>query len=248
MSTISIEVVAYNLHSVAAAIRAGADRVELCASPDEGGTTPAYGIIAQARKLCPLDLYVMIRPRGGDFLYSSYEYNAMMQDIGQCQRLSVDGLVFGILLENGSIDIERCKALIEKAKPLKTTCHRAFDMTRDPFQALEDCIAVGFDRILTSGQMQSVEDGSELIAKLIRQADGRIKIMPGSGINDKNATRIIEATGAKEVHLSAGTFINSGMIYLNQEIQSMGNATASEYKIRSVNEEMIRNIRESLKK
>jgi len=248
MSTISIEVVAYNLHSVIAAIRAGADRIELCASPDEGGTTPSYGIIAQARKLCPLDLYVMIRPRGGDFLYSGYEFNAMMQDIGQCQRLSVDGLVFGILKQDGSLDVERCKSLIEKAKPLKTTCHRAFDMTRDPFEALEDCIAAGFDRILTSGHKQKAIEGAELISNLIKQAAGRIKIMPGSGINDNNATHIITITGANEIHLSAGTFVNSEMKYMNQEIQSMGNTPGSEYQIKSVNEAMIRNIRAGLKK
>ena len=247
-SSVLIEIVAYNLRSVSAAAGAGADRIELCASPDEGGTTPSYGTIAQARKLCPLDLYVMIRPRGGDFLYSTYEFNAMLQDIAQCQRAAVDGIVFGILTKDGDIDVDRCKELIRKARPLKVTCHRAFDMTNDPFKALEDCIEAGFDRILTSGQKQKAIDGTELIHKLIEQAGGKIEIMPGSGINDTNVLKILEETGANEIHLSASTFENSKMEFQNPDIQSMGNRVSSEYEHRCVNEELINKIRNLLKK
>lgn len=136
----TIEVVVYTIESAIRAQEGGADRIELCANPSEGGTTPSYGTIELVRQNISMDLYVMIRPRGGDFCYSRYEFHSMKRDISQCQKLSVDGFVFGILTTDGTLDIKRCKELIDKIRPLKVTCHRAFDMTRDPFEALEDCI------------------------------------------------------------------------------------------------------------
>lgn len=248
MSDISIEIAAYNIQSVQVAVNAGADRIELCFSPEEGGVTPSYGFIEQARKLCPMDLFVMLRPRGGDFLYSVYEFNAMKRDLAQCQRLSVDGVVLGILTVDGSIDKSRCKELIDMARPLKVTCHRAFDMCRDPFEALDDCIEIGFDRILTSGCKSKAIEGIELIAQLIERASGRISIMPGSGINDTNVLELIRKTAATEVHLSATTYSDSKMQYRNNDIRAMGNKGQSDYELRTVDADMIRRMRDQLKK
>src|SRR5690349_2156154 len=165
-----VEIVVYNIDSAMKAQAGGADRIELCENPGEGGTTPSYGTIELVRQNVSLDVFVMIRPRGGDFHYSSYEFHAMKRDISMCQKLSVDGIVLGILNSDGTIDKKRCKELIDKARPLKVTCHRAFDMTVDPFAALEDCIEVGFDRILTSGQRNTALEGVNLIAELNKRA------------------------------------------------------------------------------
>lgn len=238
-----IEVVVYNIESALRAQEGGADRIELCDNPAEGGTTPSAGIIELVRQQMSMDLFVMVRPRGGDFLYSSYEYHAMKRDIAQCQKLSADGVVFGILNANGTIDKKRCKTLIEQARPLKVTCHRAFDMTRDPLEALEDCIEVGFDRILTSGGKTKAELGIELIAQLQKTAASRIAIMAGSGVNENNAADIVSRTGVKEIHLSATTFRNSAMEYINSNIAAMGSNTGSEFKVRTTDAEKIRLIR-----
>src|SRR3990170_219224 len=166
-----IEIVVYNIASALKAQEGGADRIELCDNPGEGGTTPSYGTIELVRQNVSMDVFVMIRPRGGDFCYSSYEFHSMKRDISQCQKLSVDGIVLGILNPDGTLDKKRCKELIDKARPLKVTCHRAFDMARDPYQTLEDCIEAGFDRILTSGQQPQAVKGVDLLRELIKRAD-----------------------------------------------------------------------------
>src|SRR5688500_387133 len=201
-----IEIVVYNIESALRAQEGGADRIEPCDNPGEGGTTPSYGTIELVRQNVSMDVYVMIRPRGGDFLYSSYEFHSMKRDISQCQKLSVDGVVFGILNADGTIDKKRCKELIAQARPLKVTCHRAFDMTRDPFEALEDCIEAGFDRILTAGQQAVAGRGVSLIGELTTRAAGRIAIMPGSGVNENTVQDIVTKSGASEIHFSATTF------------------------------------------
>lgn len=244
MSKIKIEIVVYNIESALRAQEGEADRIELCDNPGEGGTTPSYGIIESVRQNVSMDVFVMIRPRGGDFHYSNYEFHAMKRDISQCQKLSVDGVVFGILTPEGTIDKKRCKELIEKARPLKVTCHRAFDMTRDPFEALEDCIEVGFDRILTSGQQTQALQGATLIGELIKQANGRIAIMPGSGVNENTVTEIIEKSGATEIHFSATTFRESAMQYKNLTIATMGSEEGSEFKLRSVDPQRVRKMRQ----
>ncbi len=158
----TLEIVVYNIESALKAQEGRADRIELCDNPGEGGTTPSYGTIENVRQNVNLDVFVMIRPRGGDFHYSNYEFHSMKRRSMPVPE-SVDGVVFGILNENGTIDKKtRCKELIARARPLKVTCHRAFDMTYDPFEALEDCIEVGFDRILTSGQQTQAVKGVDL--------------------------------------------------------------------------------------
>ncbi len=242
----TIEIVVYNIVSAIRAQEGGADRIELCDNPGEGGTTPSFGTIEVVRQQVSMDLYVMIRPRGGDFLYSTYEYHAMKRDIMQCQKLSADGVVFGILNADGTIDKKRCKELIDKARPLKVTCHRAFDMTRDPFEALEDCIEVGFDRILTSGHQAIAPDGAALIAELVKRADGRIAIMAGSGVNFENVTDLVKQAGVNEIHFSAVAYADSEMHYQNPQIAGMGSAGGTEYKLRTADPEVIRKIRSIL--
>jgi copper homeostasis protein len=238
-----IEIVVYNIESALRAQEGGADRIELCDNPAEGGTTPSFGTIEVVRANVSLDVYVMIRPRGGDFHYSSYEFHTMKRDMWQCQKSSVDGVVFGILNTDGRIDKKRCKELIDRARPLKVTCHRAFDMTRDPFEALEDCIDVGFDRILTAGQQAQAVKGAALIGELIKKSNGRIAIMPGSGVNEDTVSEIVTKSGAGEIHFSATTFRPSEMNYKNVQISGMGSDEGSEFKVRTVDPERIRKIR-----
>ena len=238
-----IEIVVYNIDSAFKAQEGGADRVELCDSPGDGGTTPSYGIIELVRANLSIDVFVMIRPRGGDFHYNSFEFHSMKRDILQCQKLSVDGIVLGILNADGTIDKKRCKELIDKARPLKITCHRAFDMTRDPFEALEDCIEAGFDRILTSGQQPQALKGAALIGELIKKANGRIAIMPGSGVNEETVSEIVATSGANEIHFSAMAFRDSAMKFRNQQIAGMGSEEGAEFKLRTVDPERVRRIR-----
>jgi copper homeostasis protein len=239
----TVEIVAYNIESARRAQEGGADRIELCDSPGDGGTTPSYGTIELVRQNISIDVFVMIRPRGGDFHYDNYEFHAMKRDISQCQKLSVDGIVLGIVTPEGRIDKKRCKELIDKARPLKVTCHRAFDMTRDPFEALEDCIEAGFDRILTSGQQAQAVKGADLIGELIRKAAGRIAIMPGSGVNENTVQEVVSKSGAKEIHFSAVALRESAMTFRNQNIAGMGSDEGSEFKLRTVDAERVRKIR-----
>ena len=238
-----IEIAVYNIESALRAQEGGADRIELCDSPGEGGTTPSYGTIEVVRNNTNLDVFVMLRPRGGDFCYSNDEFYSMKRDLLQCQKLSVDGFVFGMLNPDGTIDKKRCKELIDKARPLRVTCHRAFDMTRDPFEALEDCIEVGFERILTSGQQAKAELGVGLIAELVKKARERIKIMPGSGVNEDSVQKIVSGTGVSEIHFSALALKDSRMEFRNPAITAMGSDQGSEYKLRTVDPERIRKIR-----
>lgn len=239
----TLEVVVYNIESALKAQEGGADRIELCENPGEGGTTPSYGTIELVRQNLSIDVYVMIRPRGGDFHYSNYEFHAMKRDLSMCQKLSVDGVVFGMLNPDGTINKKRCKELIDKARPLKVTCHRAFDMARDPFEALEDCIEAGFDRILTAGQQPQAIKGADLIAKLIEKAKGRIAIMPGSGVNENTVEEIVKKSGAKEIHFSAVKFRPSAMKFKNSNIPGMGSEEGSEFRLRTVDPGKVRFIR-----
>lgn len=238
------EVVIYNIESALKAQEGGADRIELCDNPAEGGTTPSPGTIEVVRQNVTMDVYVMIRPRGGDFCYSRYEFHAMKRDIFQFQKLGVDGFVFGILSPDGSMDKVRCKELVDKARPLRCTCHRAFDMTRDPFEALDDCIDVGFERILTAGQRSKAIEGVDLIKRLVESAGDRIKIMPGSGVNERTVKEIVFKTGAKEIHFSATSQRESSMVFRNQAIAAMGEEGSTEFSLRTVDVERVRLIRQ----
>lgn len=239
----TVEIVVYNIDSALKAQEGGADRIELCDNPGDGGTTPSFGTIELVRQNLCIDVFVMIRPRGGDFHYSSYEFHAMKRDIYQCQKLSVDGVVLGILNADGTIDKKRCRELIEKARPLKVTCHRAFDMAKDPFQALEDCIEVGFDRILTSGQQPQAIKGAELLGELVKRANGRIVIMAGSGVNENTVEEIVTKSRVKEIHFSAVATKESAMQFRNPQIAGMGSEEGSEFKLRTVDPEKVRKIR-----
>jgi copper homeostasis protein len=214
-----LEVIAFNIASCKAAEQANAFRIELCDNAHDGGTTPSYGFIKAARENLSIQLFPIIRPRGGDFLYSDEEFAIMCSDIKMCKDLGCDGIVFGILKADGTIDKERGSRLREMAYPLEVTFHRAFDRVNDPASALEDLIEMGCNRILTSGLQPAALQGAAVIAALIQQADDRITIMPGSGIRHDNLTELIKKTGAKEYHTSARTSIESAMHYKNTNMQ-----------------------------
>ncbi|MEI6749549.1 MAG: copper homeostasis protein CutC [Bacteroidales bacterium] len=197
-----VEVCVDTLASALSAQGGAASRVELCSALSEGGLTPSAGIIAEARHLLKIDIFVMIRPRAGNFVYSQEEFAAMLQDIKTARQLGADGIVTGILNPDGSLDEARIARLVIAAKPMPVTFHRAFDITPDPFKALEGIIASGCKRILTSGQQITAIEGKEIIHELIQQASGRIIIVPGSGVNEHNVGLLISSTGAVEVHLS----------------------------------------------
>lgn len=213
-----LEVIGFNIESCIIAQEAGADRIELCDNPADGGTTPSYGFIKAARRVLNIDLFPIIRPRGGDFLYSNQEFKLMMDDVKACKALDCDGIVTGILKEDGTIDKQRCSILVALAYPLSVTFHRSFDRTVDPFNALEEIIECGFERILTSGQKPAAIDGIDLIRSLIEKADDRIIIMPGSGVRSGNILSIAENSKAFEFHSSARRTIGSNMKFINKDL------------------------------
>lgn len=223
-----VEVCANGVESCLAAQEGGADRVELCAGIPEGGTTPSYGEIQVARRvLTSTRLHVIIRPRGGDFLYSDLEVERMAADIAVCRELGVDGVVFGCLKADGTLDMDKNRYLMQCSHGMSVTLHRAFDRAADPVQTLEDAIALGFDRILTSGQQPKAIQGVELLAQLHRQAAGRIILMAGSGVTEENIRDIREATGLTEFHFSAREPHPSAMQYVNPNLY-MGRPGANE--------------------
>ncbi|MGI4803602.1 MAG: copper homeostasis protein CutC [Janthinobacterium lividum] len=210
---LKIEICAGSITSALAAQHGGAYRVELCDNLKDGGTTPSYGTLFLARKNIRIKLYPIIRPRGGDFLYSDLEFEVMKADVQQCRNLGCDGVVFGILKADGEIDTKRCLELKEIAGSMGTTFHRAFDRCKNPYQALEEIIKMGFERILTSGTENSAVKGASMISSLIKQAAGRISIMPGAGIRPENLRELIEQTGATEYHSTAKSVSQSEMFF-----------------------------------
>jgi len=197
-----IEIATSDFSTTKSAVEGGADRIELCSNLAEGGTTTSFGTIKQCREAFDVDLYPIIRPRGGDFLYTNEEFDIMLKDINLFKQIGCDGIVIGLLNVDGSIDIERTSRLIEAAYPLGVTFHRAFDRCNNPFEALEQLIEIGCERILTSGQKPSVVDGVDLVAELNKKADGRTIIMPGSGVRKENIKMLAEKTGCVEFHSS----------------------------------------------
>lgn len=219
MEKLKFEVCANGVESCLSAQEGGADRVELCAGIPEGGTTPSYGEIEVARRmLASTRLHVIIRPRGGDFLYTRLELERMVADIGVARRLGADGVVFGCLTADGDIDMEANRLLLKEAQGMSVTFHRAFDRTRQPREALETLVAMGFDRILTSGQQATAEKGIPLLAALHRQAAGRIALMAGCGVNESNIRHIREATGIGEFHFSARVPVRSATTFFNPDV------------------------------
>ncbi|KRE99539.1 copper homeostasis protein CutC [Frateuria sp. Soil773] len=198
-----LEIAANSVASALAAQEGGAGRVELCTALELGGLTPSHAQIALARERLRIPLYVLIRPRAGDFLYDGLEREQMLRDVETCVALGCDGVVLGALDAEGNVDVPGCRALVAAAGPLGVTFHRAFDLSRDPAQALEDLVALGCERVLTSGAQASAMEGAALIRDLVVQAHGRLAVMPGAGVAAQNVAALAVATGASEFHASA---------------------------------------------
>ena len=218
-----LEICCYSVESALIAEKAGAHRVELCDNYLEGGTTPSYASIKQTVQLLNIPVNVIIRPRGGDFLYSDIEYEVIKNDVLVVKKLNANGVVVGFLNEDGSIDTQKIKEIVELASPMEVTFHRAFDMCKDPIIALKQLKDAGVKRILTSGQKDKAINGIELLAKLMTEAGENIIIMPGSGVSESNITELIEKTKAVEYHSSAKTFEKSGMKYFHSNV-NMGDS------------------------
>jgi copper homeostasis protein len=236
---VSVEVCAYSLFSCLAADRAGAQRVELCASPWEGGTTPSAGLVEQALKETSLEIHAMVRPRGGDFVYDETEKQTMLAEAHSLIAQGVHGIVVGALKPNGDLDLEFMQEFRKMAGDRELTCHRAIDVSRDPIQMMEELISLGFNRILTSGGKNKALDGLENIAALVQAAKGRIQIMAGSGVNPVNCLDFVQI-GVNAVHLSARTTRNSEMEYRRPGISMGGVAEISEFEVAYSSEEIIR--------
>ena len=229
-NNIHLEICIDSVRSARAAQEGGASRVELCDNLLVGGTTPSYGMIKQVRQATDIDLHVLIRPRGGNFCYSEGELAVMLEDIRMAKELVADGVVIGILNREGRVNTEVARRLILEARPLRITWHRAFDLAREPAQALEDIIALGCDYLLTSGQQQTAFAGKELIAELVRQAAGRITIMPGGGVREENIAELRRVTGACEFHSSGRQVLASPMQWQRTGLY-MGAWQQSEYEL-----------------
>ena len=197
-----IEIATTDFTTTKSAVEGGADRIELCAALSDGGTTASFGTIKKCREAFNVQLFPIIRTRSGDFFYTDEEFDIMINDVRLCKDLGCEGVVVGLLNKDGSIDIKRTSRLIEMAYPLEVTFHRAFDRSRDPFEALEQLIKIGCNRILTSGQRPSAPQATDLIARLVETADQRIIIMPGSGVRTDNIKELAEKTKAQEFHSS----------------------------------------------
>jgi copper homeostasis protein len=230
-----LEICCFNLPSALLAQKMGAQRIELCADASGGGTTPSLGLIEWARKKVEVPLYPIIRPREGDFLYSEEEFEIMVKDTLQCRRLGCDGVVIGILQKDGTVDRERCIRLVEAAYPMGVTFHRAFDWTSHPFDAMETIVALGCERILTSGQKRDAIEGAGLIAELIARSDHRIIIMPGAGVRGSNITDLANQTHADEFHSSARINMHSDMQFIQPSMtENPGYPMPDEEEIKSM--------------
>ena len=228
--------------SVESAINAasgGASRIELCSNLIIGGTTPDSALVVEIRKHTDIRIHALIRPRFGDFCYSKYEMEIMKSQIKALKEAGVEGVVIGVLDEDGNLNLEAMKELIEAADGLSITLHRAFDMCRDPFKAMEEAIALGVNTILTSGQKQSAWEGRELLADLIQKADGRIDIMAGAGIGAAVIEKLIPETKGTTYHMSGKITLDSKMKYRKEDV-SMGLPSLSEYEIWQTSEDAVR--------
>lgn len=244
MKKITLEICAASVASCIAAQEGGADRIELCDNLLEGGTTPGYATILTAREKVRIALYPIIRPRGGDFLYDDTEFEIMKKDILLCKQAGCDGVVIGLLTAEGKVDKDRTRILVELAWPMGVTFHRAFDMTTDAFEALEDVIETGCERILTSGQKNTAPEGASLIAELVKKAEGRILIMAGSGVRANNVAELARTSGVTEFHTTAKAYTDSRMIYRNPNVSMGGIPGVPEYGIAVTQAEQVKLIRQ----
>lgn len=212
-----MEVCVDSVESAVNAANGGASRLELCCALGEGGLTPSVGLLSVVKQEVDLPVFVMIRPRGGDFSYSEQEFEVMKEDLVALK--DADGFVFGVLTRDGEVDARRCSQLIELARPQPVTFHRAFDMTRDPFRALEAIVGLRVERILTSGQESTALEGLPLLGELVERARGRTTIVAGGGITERNLERILRGSGCREFHCSARTSVDSVMQYRNSRVR-----------------------------
>ena len=236
-----IEICVEGTDGLIAAQNAGADRVELCASLIDGGLTPSLGVVREALRVGTIPFHVIIRPRGGDFLYSEVEFNAMLEDVKILRDMgNVAGVVIGCLTADGAIDQARTKALVDAARPMKVTCHRAFDMTADYRAAIEALIACGVDRVLTSGQRDTAIEGADILKDTMAIADGRIVIMACGELDADNIAQVRQATGVDEMHFAALKTLKSEMTFRNPHVGMGGTAIEREYEVTVTDTEAVR--------
>ena len=231
MTDLLLEACVDSVEAALAAEAGGAGRVELCADLLEGGITPSGGTIQAACEMLQIPVNVIIRPRGGDFCYSEVEFDVMQRNVKLAKAAGANGAVIGILRPDGTVDSERTGVLVELARPMSVTFHRAFDVTRDPYEALETLIELGIDRVLTSGQEPSVLEGLDLIVDLVRAAGERIIVMPGAGITERNIEKIVAASGVREAHVYAPVSVASRMVYRNPHVFMGGELRPPEYSV-----------------
>nr|WP_321452543.1 copper homeostasis protein CutC [uncultured Carboxylicivirga sp.] len=242
-----LEVSTYSIEGVKEALKLRADRLELCSNVKEGGTTPSYGFVKAALKTGHPNVFIIVRPRGGDFLYTDDEFDIIKKDIIEAKKMGVHGVVSGILNADGTIDKPRTRQLIELATPMKFTFHRAFDMTCDYKKALSDLIDLGVDTVLTSGTKNTAIEGKEIIKELVELAQGKINILVGSGVNPTNMEELQKSTNAHEYHMSAMKMVKSEMEFFNTDL-NMGNVDSDEYMKQTVDAEKIAKAVEVIKK
>lgn len=238
----TIEIATNDYTTVAAAVRGGADRIELCSALSEGGLTPSFGLIKKCKQDFSVPIFPIIRPRSGDFLYTEEEFRIMLDDVLLCKDLGCEGVVIGFLLEDGSVDTVRLEKAVAAAYPMEVSFHRAFDRCVDPFKALEDIIDAGCQRILTSGQELVAPDGADLIRRLVEAADGRIIIMPGSGVRKENIKSLAQQTGAVEFHSSLRSTVKSRMQFQHPSFVP----TADDFVLPAIQETEVAALKEAL--
>jgi copper homeostasis protein len=240
LKPLKIEICVEGIDGLVAAQNAGADRVELCASLLEGGLTPSLGTIKAALAIARIPFHVIVRPRGGDFLYSELEFDSMLEDIKAIGALGVAGVVVGCLTADGRIDGKRMKALVDAARPMAVTCHRAFDMTRDYTEAVEDLIGAGVDRVLTSGQRDTALEGADILKSTVAAARGRLVIMACGALDEGNIAKILSSTGVDELHFAALAVTKSPMRFRNEHVGMGGTALEREFEITVTDENAVR--------
>ena len=246
-SAVLVEIAVEGAAGARAAESGGAGRVELASALAVGGTTPSLGAIEETVGATRLEVVVLVRPRPGDFLYSSAEFETMRRDVGHAKAAGARGVALGILRADGSVDEGRTRALADEARPMSVTFHRAFDLTRDPVESLDALLRIGADRVLTSGAAASAFEGQALLAKLVTRAASRIVVMPGAGIEPNNAREIARKTGAREIHLSASVEEESRMAFRNPRVAMGGRTARDEYAARVTSEKRVRAVVAALK-
>lgn len=245
MEKFVLEVCADSVESILAAEKGGADRIELCGNVVIGGTTPSESLFREIRKHSDIRIHALIRPRFGDFCYTDYEFDIIRSEVRRFRELGAQGVVIGMLKPDGSLDVEHLAQLMEEAKGMSVTLHRAFDVCKDPMEALEQAISLGFNTILTSGQKNSCAEGTELLAKLVEKSAGRIHIMAGAGVNAEAISSIYEKTGITDYHMTGKILLDSKMQYRKEGV-SMGLPSLSEYEIFRTSEQEVQKARNVL--